>query len=58
MTLQGLGPVVIGRIAQGVSIGAAMVVAGAGPVLIGLTWWYTRGRHGTVCTGSRPVGLG
>ena len=57
MTLQGLGPVVIGLIAQGVSIGAAMAVAGAGPVLIGLTWWYTRGRHGP-CVPASAVGLG
>jgi len=57
MTLQGLGPVVIGLIAQGVSIGAAMAVAGAGPVLIGLAWWYTRGRHGPFVPAS-AVGLG
>jgi predicted MFS family arabinose efflux permease len=57
MTLQGLGPVVIGAVAEGVSIGAAMIVAGAGPVLIGLAWWYSRGRHGPFVPAS-AVGLG
>ena len=57
MTLQGLGPVVIGAVAEGVSIGAAMVVAGAGPVMIGLAWWYTHGRHGPFVPAA-AVGLG
>jgi predicted MFS family arabinose efflux permease len=40
MSLQGLGPVVLGMLAEAVSIGVAMVVAGTGPVIAGALWWY------------------
>jgi predicted MFS family arabinose efflux permease len=45
MTLQGVGPLLTGLVAQYVSISASMLVAGAATVLVGVVWWYTRVRH-------------
>ena len=42
MTMQGLGPAVIGAVAETTSIGLAMVIAGTGTVLTGV-WWWLRG---------------
>jgi predicted MFS family arabinose efflux permease len=44
MTLQGLGPLVTGAIAQWLSTSAAMAAAGAGVALVGLWWWFGRAR--------------
>jgi hypothetical protein len=40
MTLQGLGPVLCGSIAQYASIAGALIVAGLSTVVIGATWWW------------------
>jgi MFS family permease len=40
MTLQGVGPLVTGLIAQRFSAGVAMAVAGAGVGVVGLWWWF------------------
>ncbi len=45
MTLQGVGPLVLGLVAQYVSTAAAMVVSGLGTATVGIAWWYTQARH-------------
>ncbi|HLT09476.1 MAG TPA: MFS transporter [Micromonosporaceae bacterium] len=44
MTLQGVGPAVIGAIAEVTSIGVAMVLAGAGTAACGLIWSFSQRR--------------
>jgi len=41
MTLQGLGPVLCGAVAQYGSIAGALVVAGLSTVVTGAAWWWT-----------------
>lgn len=60
MTLQGLGPALIGVIAETVSIELAMVVAGLGTAATGLVWWHRERRHGAASHdrgGSREAAL-
>ncbi|GAB4051335.1 MFS transporter [Catellatospora paridis] len=40
MTLQGVGPVLLGLMAERASTGPAMAVAGAGAVAVGCWWWW------------------
>jgi len=54
MTLQGVGPLLIGLVAQYASVSTAMAVAGAGPILVGIVWWYTRVRHAAPLSRSAP----
>ncbi|WP_144126980.1 MFS transporter [Catellatospora sichuanensis] len=42
MTLQGVGPVLLGVLAERTSTSTAMVVAGAGAAAVGGWWWLTR----------------
>jgi predicted MFS family arabinose efflux permease len=56
MTLQGVGPLLLGVVAEYGSIGSAMVVAGAGTATVGIAWWL-RARHAPVMSRSAP-GLG
>lgn len=44
MTLQGVGPAVIGAIAEVTSIGVAMVLAGVGTAACGLIWSFSQRR--------------
>jgi predicted MFS family arabinose efflux permease len=57
MTLQGLGPLVLGLVAQYVSTAAAMVVSGVGTASLGIAWWYGRARH-AVLTSPEAIRLG
>lgn len=41
MTMQGVGPVLLGLLAERTSTGLAMVVAGAGAAAVGCWWWLT-----------------
>jgi predicted MFS family arabinose efflux permease len=45
MTLQGVGPLVLGLVAQYVSTAAAMVVSGLGTATVGVVWWSTGTRR-------------
>ena len=58
MTLQGVGPVLTGGVAQLVSPGAAMAVAGAGTASVGLWWWLGRARpvRHVVSPSTAPLG--
>jgi hypothetical protein len=42
MTLQGVGPVLLGVLAERTSTGVAMIVAGAGAAVVGCWWATTR----------------
>jgi predicted MFS family arabinose efflux permease len=44
MTMQGLGPLVCGALAEVVPIGLVMVAAGLATALVGVVWWVTRTR--------------
>ncbi|GHJ46911.1 membrane protein [Catellatospora sp. TT07R-123] len=48
MTMQGVGPLVLGALAEQVSVGAAMAVAGAGTAAVGLWWWAAPARGAAV----------
>ena len=53
MTMQGVGPLLMGVVAQSLSTSAAMVVAGAGMASVGIVWWwYGRARHAFVMSPS------
>ncbi|MBV1851229.1 MFS transporter [Catellatospora tritici] len=43
MTLQGVGPLLLGALAEQTSVGTAMAAAGAGTAAVGLWWWVTGG---------------
>ncbi|MEV4411663.1 MFS transporter [Catellatospora sp. NPDC049609] len=42
MTLQGVGPVLLGVLAERSSTGVAMIVAGVGAAAVGCWWWLSR----------------
>ncbi|MDI1461138.1 MFS transporter [Catellatospora sp. KI3] len=53
MTLQGVGPLLLGVLAEEVSVGVAMAAAGAGAAAVGL-WWWSVGGAGTDRPSERP----
>jgi hypothetical protein len=58
MTLQGVGPVLTGGVAQLVSPGVAMAFAGAASAAVGLWWWAGRTRSVRHVVSPSPAGLG
>jgi MFS family permease len=58
MTLQGIGPVLTGGVAQLVSTGAAMAFAAAGTASVGLWWWLGRTRPVRPVVSPSPARLG
>jgi predicted MFS family arabinose efflux permease len=57
MTLQGIGPLLTGVVAEYVSISASMLVAGAATVLVGIAWSHTRARRAVAFSQSAmPLG--
>jgi predicted MFS family arabinose efflux permease len=58
MTLQGVGPVLTGGVAQLVSPGAAMAFAGAASATVGLWWWLRRTRSVRHVVSPHPAALG
>jgi predicted MFS family arabinose efflux permease len=58
MTLQGVGPVLTGGVAQFFSIGSAMAFAGAGAVAVGLWWWLGPARSVRPVVSPSVAGLG
>jgi MFS family permease len=58
MTLQGVGPLLTGAVAQLVSTGAAMAFAGAATASVGLWWWLNRTRPVRPVVSPTPARLG
>jgi hypothetical protein len=53
MTMQGVGPLVAGALAEVLPLSAVMIAAGVATALVGVVWWVTRTRQAAVMS---PVG--